>query len=603
MDDARPVTSQEDPEPIAGGRRRLEDWQNALSDNFFVSDRNLQRLLEFHWGKERYRENLLQLLKFGEESATIVDKAARISNQDENLPRLARYDNIGRRVEDVAYHPSYHEAGRAIYGSGVMSVLEEPGNNLLSLALFYLSALNGEAGHNCPLACTAGLIKVLQAEGSPALKERYLPRLLDDNYDTRYHGAQYLTEVQGGSDVGANGTVATPLDPASEGTWFLNGEKWFCSNVTADLALVTARVPDQGEGTAGLGLFLVPRLLEDGAPNGLFIHRLKDKLGTRSMATAEVEFRDALAYQVGATESGFRNVMVYVVNTSRVFNAVGCSANARRAYQTAWAYARHRLAFGQPIIHFPLVQDTLTRMRTDAAAMFSGTMRIVRILDEIETGRKDDAESGAFLRMALNLNKYRSAVLAHDVIQGGIEVLGGNGAIESFSILPRLLRDNVVYENWEGTHNVLLAQVQRDMRRYQIHDAFFELIREMFETLPYKRLKREGLEQLEKSQEQLGALLRMDLQTASVPFRSLMDRVTDLYYVACMGVEAAWELYDKQDRSKQRMAEFFFDRRVMRRDPLDIPNYGHQISRLCADIRPGKVAGLIDDDASAEGSN
>ncbi len=596
MDDAKPHTAEQEAEPIASGRRRLEEWQDALSDNFFVSDRNLQRLLEFHWGKERYREHLLQLLNFGGESATIVDEAARISNLDENLPRLKRYDGVGRRIEEVAYHPSYHEAGRAIYGSGVMSVLEEPGNNLLSLALFYLSALNGEAGHNCPLACTAGLIKVLQAEGSAVLKERYLPHLLDADYETRYHGAQYLTEVQGGSDVGANGTQARPLDPASEGTWLLNGEKWFCSNVTADLALVTARVPGQGESTAGLGLFLVPRLLEDGTPNGLFIRRLKDKLGTRSMATAEVEFRDALAYQVGATESGFRNAMVYVVNTSRIFNAVGCSANARRAYQTAWAYARHRLAFGQPIIHFPLVQDTLTRMRTDAAAMLSGTMHIVRLLDEIESGRKSDAESGAFLRMTLNLNKYRSAVLAHDVIQRGIEVLGGNGAIESFSVLPRLLRDNVVYENWEGTHNVLLAQVQRDMRRYQLHDSFFEIVREMLEALPTKRLKREGLEQLEKSQEQLSALLEMDLQTASVPFRSLMDRLTDLYYVACMGVEAAWELYDKQDRSKQRLAEFFFDRRVMRRDPLDIPNYGHQISRLCADIRPGKMDRLRNED-------
>src|SRR5690606_6749602 len=180
----------------------------------------------------------------------------------------------------------------------VMSVLEEPGQNMLSLALFYLSALNGEAGHNCPLACTAGLIKVLQAEGAAALKERYLPRLLDSNYETLFHGAQFLTEVQGGSDVGANGATATPLDPETEGTWLINGEKWFCSNVTADLALVTARVADQGEGTAGLGLFLVPRLLEDGRLNGMTIHRLKEKLGTRSMASAEVSFHDALAYQV-----------------------------------------------------------------------------------------------------------------------------------------------------------------------------------------------------------------------------------------------------------------------------------------------------------------
>lgn len=588
----------QEPKPISSGRRRLEEWRAALADNFFVSDRNLQRLLEFYWGQEQYRDHLPRLLRFGGVSATTVNEAARISNLDENLPRLSRFDGIGRRVEEVSYHPSYHEAGRAIYGSGVMSVLADAGNNLLSLALFYLSALNGEAGHNCPLACTAGLIKVLQAEGGPQLQERYLPRLLDSDYEQRFHGAQFLTEVQGGSDVGANGTTATPLT-SEEGAWLLNGEKWFCSNVTADLALVTARVEGQGEGTAGLGLFLAPRRLDDGRLNTMTIRRLKEKLGTRSMATAEVTFHDTLAYQVGAPEAGFRNVMTYVVNTSRIFNAVGCSANARRAYMTAWAYARHRLAFGQAIIHFPLVQHLLTCMRTDATAMLSGTMRIVRTVDEIESGRRTDANSGAFLRMALNVNKMRSAILAHEVIQGGIEALGGNGTIESFSILPRLLRDNVVYENWEGTHNVLLAQVQRDMRRYNVHGSFCDTVRQMLEPLPFKRLKREGLEALDNIQDQLGALLQMDLQSASVPFRSLMVRLTDLYYVACMGVEAAWEIYHKDDRSKQRMAEFFLDRRVMRREPIDIPNYGDQISRLCADIRPSKMEWARDEDDEA----
>jgi hypothetical protein len=288
--------------------------------------------------------------------------------------------------------------------------------------------------------------------------------------------------------------------------------------------------------------------------------------------------------------------MVYVINTSRIFNAVGCSANARRAYLTAWAFARNRRAFGQAIIHFPLVQETLTRMRADATAMLSGTMRIVRTVDEVETGSKVDAESGAFLRMALNLNKIRSAALAHEVIQGGIQILGGNGTIESFSILPRLLRDNVVYENWEGAPNVLLAQVQRDMQRYSVHESFFARVRQMLEPLPFKRMQREGLQELAKMQEQSAALLQMEAISASVPFRSLMERVTDLYYVACMGVEAAWELYHKDDRSKQRLAEFYFDRRVMRLDPLNIPNYADQISRLCADIRPSKVQKEIRDE-------
>ena len=584
-----PMPDEPDFPVIDSTRRRLEEWQAAQPGNFFVADRHLQRLLEFYWGEETYRERLPRLLDFGRASATVVDLAARISNTTENLPRLRHYDWVGRGVSEVDYHPSYHEAGRAIYASGVMSVYAEAGNNLLSLALFYLSSLNGEAGHNCPLAMTAGLIKLLQAEGSPALKARYLPRLLDPDYQQNYTGAQFLTEIQGGSDGGAHATIAVPLDPAAEGTWLLNGEKWFTSNVTADLALVTARVPGQGDGTYGLGLFLVPRRLEDGRLNTVTIRRLKDKLGTRSLATGEVEFRDTLAYQIGDLERGFRNMMVYVINTSRIFNGVGTAANARRAYLVAWSYARHRSAFGQPIIHFPLVQDTLAKMRADSTAILSGSLRIVRTLDEVETGRKGDDATGAFLRMALNLNKYRSSLIAHEVIQQGIEILGGNGAVEDFSVLPRLLRDNVVYENWEGAHNVLLAQVLRDMHRYRVHEPFFALLEEMLTPLPFNRLKREGMEVLATIREQLDALLAMDELSASVPFRPLMDRLTDLYYVACMGVEAAWEIFKKEDRSKQRLAEFFFDRRVMGRPALDIPNYGDQISRLAARIRPGRV--------------
>ncbi len=579
--------SDNSPSAIDSGREILANWLNAQPDNFFTADRNLQRILEFYWGEERYKGHIGRLYQFGRESATIINEAARISNLTENLPRLELYDGIGRYTGDVAFHPSYHQAGRAIYGSGVMSVLAEPGNNLLSLALFYLSSQNGEAGHNCPLACTAGLIKVLQAAGSPALQERFLPPLLEPDYDHNYHAAQFLTEIQGGSDVGANATYAEPLDGTSG--WLIRGEKWFCSNVTAPLALVTARVPGQGEGTSGLGLFLVPRRLEGGSLNQVHIRRLKDKLGTRSMASGELEFRGALAYQVGETRHGFRNTMAHVINTSRIFNAVGCSANARRAYLEAWRYAQHRRAFGQPIVHFPLVQDVLAKMRTDGMAILSGSLRIIKMWDDLESGRQSEPESRDFLRLALNLNKYRSAVLAHEVIQYGIEVLGGNGAIESFSILPRLLRDNVVYENWEGSHNVLMAQIQRDMRRYQVQKPFLAQLRRMLESLSFNRLRREALAQLDTLTVQLDALLEMDEMSASLPFRPLMDRLADLYYLACLGVEAAWEIFARQDRTKQRVAEYFHDRRVMRREPIDIANYGDQVSRLCHDMRPTPV--------------
>jgi acyl-CoA dehydrogenase len=559
------------------GRNRLAEWLAEQPDNFFSADQDLQRKLELYFGPDKYRELMPRLYKFGHTAATEIDPLVRLANEDQNLPVLKRRDGIGRTVDQIDFHPAHTEAGRLIYGSGVMNVLGEPGNNRLALTLFYLSSQNGEAGHNCPLACTAGVIKVLQRVAPDELGERYLPPLLDTNFDTNFTGAQYFTEVQGGSDVGANAVTAVPEDHNSQ-IWYLSGEKWFCSNVTAELALVTARVNEQ-DGTRGLGLFMVPRHRADGQLNGQSIQRLKDKLGTRSLASAEIIFDNARGYLVG----NFKDAMTHVINTSRIFNAFGCAANARRAFVTAWTYAHNRLAFGQPIVRFPLVQEQLALMRADCAAMLAGSMRIAKVLDDEELGRASADDLG-FLRMAINLNKYRTAVLAHRVINTGIELLGGNGAIETFSILPRLLRDNIVFENWEGTHNVLMAQVQRDIRRYEVHQPFFDVIRTLLNACRFKELQTEGLHQLELIESELGQVLAMDEMTAGIYFRPLMDRLTDLYYVACMAAESGWELVEKEDKAKQRIALLFLNKRVRGLPPGDIPYYDDQVSRLSSSM-------------------
>ncbi len=329
---ARELRLQVPGELVAQGRQQLADWEQAQPENIYTSDQHLRSILEFYWGVEKLHSHEPRLTKFGAEAATVVDAAVRRANETHNLPRLERFNAVGERIEEVIHPADHHLAGRHIYGSGAMAVYAEPGNNVLAQALFYLSSYNGEAGHNCPLACTAGVIKILQYVANPELKAKNLPRLLDENYETRYHGAQFLTEVQGGSDVGANACVATPH---ADGTWRVTGEKWFCSNVTADLALITARPTARPEGatagTKGLGLFLVPRRLDDGSLNGMFIRRLKDKLGTKTLATAEVDFKDAVAYPIGEPGRSFQHAMDYVINTSRLYNAVGSAAAARRA--------------------------------------------------------------------------------------------------------------------------------------------------------------------------------------------------------------------------------------------------------------------------------
>lgn len=570
---------------VAEARAAMINWQRAQPDNYYQCDRNLQSLLEFYWGAEKLGRHTAQLAKFGQEAATIVDAAVQRANRDDNLPRLERYSAFGERIEEVIHAPEHDVAGEYIYGSGAIACYAQAGSNLLALALFYLSSLNGEAGHNCPLACTAGIVKTLQQIGSEALKAKYLPRLLDSNYRTRFHGAQFLTEVQGGSDVGANACVATPID-RDQGTWRIHGEKWFCSNVSADLALITARPAGAPAGTKGLGLFLLPRHLDDGSVNGIHIRRLKDKLGTRSLATAEVDFRDAFAYQVGPIERGFNHLMEYVINTSRLYNAVASSGVARRAYLVAQSYARHRRAFGEGIARLPLVQEALAEMRADATAILSGSLYLAQLRDRIESG-EGDAPEAEFFRLAVNLNKYRSSITATDVVRRGTEVLGGNGAIETFSVLPRLLRDSFVYEAWEGAHNTLLAQALRDVQKLAAHQVFCARLAHVFASLrgaSLAHIRDQGQRRVEALLADVEALANAANEGASICFRPLASHMMHLYYAACLAREAEWEESEKHAPGKRELLEFYWQRRVEGASTHTVPDYLQRVASLSAMI-------------------
>ena len=477
----------------SAGRDALADWVAAQPSDLWADDADAQALIAHHGMTDRSDA----LHTAGRAVAGPLDTAARTNDLPRNHPVLDNWDGIGRYTAEVSHHPSYRDAGRAIYGTGVMSAFAEAAlaagssdeagarpaaaaPHRFVLSLFYLTAQAGEAGHNCPLACDAGAIRTLQYLGTAEQQALYLPGLLDPDFDTNFTASQFLTEVQGGSDVGANAVRATPLgdhDGGPGSQWAIDGEKWFCSNADGDVFLVTARVADPATGTRGLGLFLVPRVLPDGSVNGFRIRRLKDKHGTRSMASGEIDFVNAQATALGPVRDGFRNVMELVITTSRLFNAAGCAAHARRAWVVASTYAAHRTAFGQPIAEFPLVAETLAWIRADAAACLASTLLLAGLQEQVDAGTIS-ATDAALFRVAVNLNKLQTSLLSHDAVNRGIEVLGGNGAIETFSVLPRLLRDNVVYENWEGSHNVLRAQVLRDCARMGVHHGFFDALTE-----------------------------------------------------------------------------------------------------------------------------
>ncbi|HEX6087392.1 MAG TPA: acyl-CoA dehydrogenase family protein, partial [Thermoanaerobaculia bacterium] len=288
-----------------------------------------------------------QLSAMGEQAAKIVAPLAAVA--DRESPRLITHDARGERVSRVDYHPAYREMERIAYGSGMIAMKYSTHEHsreapFVGFALGYMFAM-AECGLYCPVCMTDGVARVLTRHGTHEQVMRVVPHLTSTDPRTLWTGGMFLTERAGGSDVGANQTVARK---AADGTWRLTGHKWFCSNVDAQAVLVTARV-NGGEGTKGLRTFL----LETRDNPGVVIERLKPKLGVRSMATGEVSLIDAPAEEVG----GFA-AMTDMLNLSRLYNAVASVALISRAVMEARHYIERRHAFGRPIIEFPLAQET-----------------------------------------------------------------------------------------------------------------------------------------------------------------------------------------------------------------------------------------------------
>ncbi|MFT7583309.1 MAG: acyl-CoA dehydrogenase [Myxococcota bacterium] len=565
-------------------RQDLRDFHARQPENAYTSDHQFQRLMARLMGATLYARFRPHFKQFGAVVAGPLDRAAIVNNRPGNEPKLDRWSPIGERIEAIAHHPTYEDCGRHIYEDGeVIAAYGDDAPHTRALGLFYLSSYVGEAGHNCPVACTVGAVKALNLAGSDELKAQYLPGLLTKDYTQRQDGAQFMTELQGGSDVGANAVVAS-ADGDALGTtrWRIHGEKWFCSNADADLILMTARVG--AEGTRGLGLFLVPRVLpHTGALNQFAIRRLKDKLGTRSMPSAEIDFNGAVAYAIGPVGDGFRTMMTSVINTSRVYNTVGCAGIARRAREIATAYAHTRRAFGQPIIDFPLVQEMVAEMRATSQAVTAGALTVAATLDRDDLG---DAEK-AWLRVGTNLVKMRSCQHSHRVILTAIETLGGNGAIETFSVLPRLLRDNVVYENWEGTHNTLIAQTVRDFARYGLHAGLLTVIRRHLQTgdAGIDAAVAPALATLSHIENALGPIVAQagqDAGLAALQLRPHVERLADALFAGAFAQDVASEP-DPTRRKAETEALAWFVRRHVGLAPVQIDaDYAAQAKAIAA---------------------
>jgi alkylation response protein AidB-like acyl-CoA dehydrogenase len=551
-------------------REDLDRWLEQASENRYASDGFIRRLLHSHLGP-RWAEADALLRAVSDQTGPRLDAFARESNRDENLPQLRRHDRFGRAIEEIEFHPSYHEAGRLFWSSGVLAALATPGNEVLSGGIAYLLDQHGEAGHACPVACTAGAAKLVQQVGTADQKRRLLPGLLSSDYDQRLHAAQFVTEVQGGSDVGANSCRAR-ADHRRRGWYRISGEKWFCSVADAELFVVSARVDGSPSGTSGLGLFLVPRHI-DGRVNGFHLRKLKYKLGTRSMATGEIEFDLALGESIGDLNRGFRNLVAIVLDTSRVHNGIAACGLARRALAEGHAFAQHRSAFSEKIARYPGVQEILARMKLATMTALATTFRVLAMSDLIETGQADKDLVDA-RRISVMINKYWTAMAGTACTRDGIELLGGNGTIEDFSVLPRLYRDAIVVESWEGTHNTLVAQVLRDFSERGLHQPWLDRLRTEVDLIDHPHLAATAeiaRSELEAVEGRISRLLAEDQRAAAAQIRHIVNDMCRLTDWVALATQLQWEKTWGVEADTADALELYRLTKIEKADPQSAP--------------------------------
>ncbi len=417
--------------------------------NVFDLDVNLQRLL---WRRapgllEHHGERLSD---FGAWVGGPLDEQAAYSDRYAP-PRLESHDRHGERTGRVVYNPAYLECHQEAYRRGVIGLAfaAEPAPHLLSFVMGYMLS-GADVSVHCPVTMTGALAHVLDRMAPAEVREAYLPELVRMDGRTKT-GGTWATELHGGSDVGATTTEARPDGAA----WRLTGLKWFTSNAGAGLGLATARPPGAPAGGKGLGCYLVPETLADGTANSFWIRRLKDKLGTRGLATGEIELDGAWALEVAGPPDGLK-LMMEALEYSRIHNAVAACGVQRRALIEALCWASHRQAFGGLLRGYPMVRDTLLDMMSELEACTALAF---------EAGAAFDAALAAeaarpWLRTVTALAKYRTAEQGVCAAARAIELVGGNGYTEEWPT-ARLYRDAMVLPVWEGPANIQALELLR----------------------------------------------------------------------------------------------------------------------------------------------
>lgn len=539
--------------------------EHPVPDQFGVNryrdDAELQRLLGVYLPADLLAHLTPRLERLGDLAGGRLDELAGIA--DRNPPSLQPRTRTGLDLQQVAKHPAYQEMERLAFGEFALAAISHRDDVLgwdgplppaVKYALTFLF-VQAEFGLCCPVSMTDSLARTLKKFGAPELVERYLPRLTSVDPDLLYQGAMFMTEQGAGSDVGATATSACP-DPDQPGAWLLTGDKWFCSNADASLAMVLARPVNGPPGLKGVSLFLLPRHLEDGSLNRYRIVRLKDKLGTRSMASGEIRLDGARGYLVGEPERGFVQ-MADMINNSRLSNGVRAAGLMRRAASEALFVARQRVAFGRPLVALPLMRRQLLKILLPGEQARTLMFQTAEVLARSDTG---DGEAYRLARILTPLIKFRACRDARKVAGDAMEVRGGCGYIEEWAD-PRVLRDAHLGSIWEGTSNIVALDVIRAIRREQS----LEVLQSHWRRLLEEARPDPGLRQLlEQTMPRV-----VDLATTAADgAESLSRRAASALYHLTSAVAMTWEAARIGRPERTALATLVLRHRLLPDDPL-----------------------------------
>jgi acyl-CoA dehydrogenase len=478
------------------------------------------------------------------------------SSADKNPPSLSVRTRSGVDESRLLKHPDYVAMERLAYCDFGLAAMSHRGGVLgwpaamppaAKYALTYLF-VQAEFGLCCPVSMTDSLARTLKKFGEPSLVERFLPMLTSLDFDELKQGAMFMTEQGAGSDVSATEVQATLQD---DGRWSLTGDKWFCSNPDAGFAMVLARSELDELGLKGISLFLLPRDLEDGSHNHYRILRLKDKLGTRSMASGEIRLEGAKAWLIGERGHGFK-LMTDMINNSRLSNGVRAAGLMRRALTEASFVAQHRFAFGKRLIELPLMQRQLLKMVVWTEQARTMVFQTAKVLQAADAG---DSNAKKLARIMTPLLKFRACRDARKVTGDAMEVRGGCGYIEEWSD-ARLLRDAHLGSIWEGTSNIVALDVQRAIAREECLPALQSYVQSLLE----------GISGQEKSLVLIHKAFEFASRTVDQPH--LARQAASALYHCVTAAGLVWEAKVPALSKRKLIAELVFQHRLGPNDPI-----------------------------------